>query len=89
MQVQKSQRYSSRIFFFFLKCRLERTLDQLEKRNMALLYEMKHLGMEKSEKIGVFKKAETEMKFLRNELQIKEKSLQLSLIERNELLNRY
>lgn len=56
---------------------------------MALLDEMKQLGMEKSEKIGVFKKAETEMKFLRNELQIKDKSLQLSLIERNELLNRY
>lgn len=81
-------RLKVRTYFFVLHFRLEKTVTMLEKRNMALKDEMKSMGTEKSDKFDVVKKAEKEMKFLKNELQIKEKSLQLSMIERNELLDR-
>ncbi|XP_052808187.1 uncharacterized protein LOC128237042 isoform X2 [Mya arenaria] len=68
--------------------RLEESVSQQEKKKLELLDEIKSLGADRSDKIDVYRKAEMEIKFLRNELQIKEKSLQLSLIERNELLDR-
>ncbi|WAR09198.1 hypothetical protein MAR_019156 [Mya arenaria] len=68
--------------------RLEESVSQQEKKRLELLDEIKSLGADRSDKIDVYRKAEMEIKFLRNELQIKEKSLQLSLIERNELLDR-
>lgn len=81
-------RLKVRTYFFVLHFRLEKTVTMLEKKNMAFKDEMKSMGTEKSDKIDVVKKAEKEMKFLKNELQIKEKTLQLSMIERNELLDR-
>ena len=64
-------------------------MTQLEKKNMSLTEEIENIGVEKGQKIDVYSKAEREIKFLRNELKIKERTLQLSLIERNELLDRY
>ncbi|XP_053399549.1 uncharacterized protein LOC128557050 isoform X1 [Mercenaria mercenaria] len=67
---------------------LEESVTQLERKNMTLMGEIQSIGTEKGEKIDVYNKAEREIKFLRNELKIKERTLQLSLIERNELLDR-
>lgn len=77
--------FTSTVFFH----RLEKTISALEKKNMELSDTMIYVRTQRSDKIDVVKKAEKEIIFLENELQIKEKSLQLSLIERNELLDRY
>lgn len=68
--------------------RLEETVNQLERKNITLVDELKSINAEKGDKIDVYSKIEREIKFLRNELKIKERTLQLSLIERNELLDR-
>ncbi|KAH3834143.1 hypothetical protein DPMN_107462 [Dreissena polymorpha] len=68
--------------------KLQETVARLEQNKLALMDEIKDLGTDRSDKIDVYKKAEMEIKFLRNELKIKEQSLQLSHIERNELLDR-
>jgi len=60
----------------------------LEKKIASLYDNMKAIGTEKAETVDLVKKAEKEMKFLRGELKIKEKSLELSLMDRNELLDR-
>jgi len=67
---------------------LELTIESLSSDRDKLLDEIKELGSKKTDKIDIYKKAETEMAFLRNELLIKEQALQTSLVERNSLLDR-
>ncbi|KAL4230768.1 hypothetical protein ACF0H5_011143 [Mactra antiquata] len=67
---------------------LEESVNILEQKNTSLQEEIKTISEIKGDKIEVYSKAEREIKFLRNELKIKEKTLQLSLIERNELLDK-
>ena len=78
---------------FFSISRLEQTVEKLEKRNISLKDDIESLAGditgEKDEKIGVVNKAEKEIVVLRKELQLKDRSLEKSLTERNQLLERF
>ena len=67
---------------------MQATIDSLERRDVTIRDDILSIAGDQEKKIDVVNKAEREIKFLRKELEIKERSLEVSMVERGHLLDR-